>query len=161
MWDRITKSNPFAAVLTAALDEAGRRGARRLGTDHLLLGLLHDPESAAARALNVTLDDAHSALDDLDRTALATIGLDVQALELPGPRPYKPLPLSRNNSTSNARAVLRDAVGATSLKTRRLAPNHLLRSLLTLTPPDPAVELFTHLGIDPHTTRERLAALEP
>ncbi|MGW0252544.1 Clp protease N-terminal domain-containing protein [Nocardia goodfellowii] len=160
MWDRITKTSPFGAVLTAALDEAGRSGARRLGTDHLLLALLHDEASVPARALGITLERARAGLDDLDRTALATLGLELRGLEPPTPQPYKPLPLSRNNATSNARAVLRDAVNATGLRTRSLAPNHLLRSLLVLSEPDPAAELLAHLGIDPELTRERLAALQ-
>ncbi len=54
-------------VLGSAAEEARRRGGRRLGTDHLLLGLLHDPDCAAARALQVDLTCARNALDALDR----------------------------------------------------------------------------------------------
>ncbi|MEV6558857.1 Clp protease N-terminal domain-containing protein [Nocardia sp. NPDC051756] len=159
MWERTTKAIPFAAVLDAALGEAGQRGARKLGTDHLLLGLLHDADSVAARALGVTLEDARAALDDLDRAALATIGLDVSGLELPAPQ-GKRLSLSRNNVTSSSRAVLHSAVEATGRKTRHLAPSHLLRSILALREPDPAAELLGRLGVDTEVSKHRLAALE-
>ncbi|MGD1032906.1 MAG: Clp protease N-terminal domain-containing protein, partial [Candidatus Dormibacteria bacterium] len=43
-------------VLTSAAEEASRRGDRRVGTDHLLLGLLHQPDSRAARALGISLE---------------------------------------------------------------------------------------------------------
>jgi Clp amino terminal domain, pathogenicity island component len=67
-------------VLTSAAEEAGRRGDRRLGTDHLLLGLLHDADSSAARALGVSLESARGASDALDRAALAAVGVDVSAV---------------------------------------------------------------------------------
>src|SRR5260221_9395240 len=67
-------------VLTSATEEARRRGDRRLGTDHLLLGLLHDEDSAAAQALGVSLADARAASDALDRAALAAVGVQVKTL---------------------------------------------------------------------------------
>lgn len=159
MWDRIAKSTRLGAVLDAALHEAARQGAPRMGTDHLLLGLLGQPESLPARALGVTLAQARTALDSLDRAALAAIGLDLGRIESPDP-PSRRMTLSRNGITSNAWAVLRCAVDATGVKTREQAPNHLLRSLLTLTTPDPSVELLTHLGIDRDTILVWLTELE-
>ena len=66
------------AAVTASADEARRRGDRRIGTDHLLLGLLHDPGSA--EALGVTVEAAREKSDALDRAALAAIGLDLGRL---------------------------------------------------------------------------------
>jgi hypothetical protein len=160
MWERLTKTSPFGAVLIAALDEARRRGDRRLGTDHLLLGLLRDGEAAPARALGVTLDDARAALADLDHAALAAIGLDVRGLRLPSPPPRKRPTLARNALTASTRAAIHHTVDATHLKARRLAPNHLLRSLLNCAPPDPAAELLARLGIDPTAAQDRLTQLE-
>lgn len=56
-------------VLTSATEEARRRGDRRLGTDHLLLGLLHDEDSQAAHALRVSLAAARAASEALDVAA--------------------------------------------------------------------------------------------
>ena len=57
----VTRLSPDARkVLACAAQEARRRGDRRLGTDHLLLGLLCDPDSSAAAALGVDLAAARS-----------------------------------------------------------------------------------------------------
>ena len=64
-------------VLTSAAQEARRRGDRRLGTDHLLLALLHDADSGVARALGVDLDTARAASDSLDKAASVSIPQDV------------------------------------------------------------------------------------
>ena len=65
-------------VVTSALEEARLRGDRRIGTEHLLLGLLHDPDSVAARTLGIDLATAQEALDALDRAALAAVGIDAR-----------------------------------------------------------------------------------
>src|SRR5262245_29909452 len=70
VFEHIAKS-PIAAVVRSALEEARRRGDRRLSTEHLLLALLYDPAAAPARALGVDLETARAALDALDRAALA------------------------------------------------------------------------------------------
>lgn len=64
-------------VIGAAVAEARLRGDRRIGTEHLLLGVLRHPDTAAARALAVDLADARAALGALDREALAVLGIDV------------------------------------------------------------------------------------
>src|SRR5262252_4543578 len=45
-------------LMTSAAEEASRRGDRRLGTDHPLLGILHAEDSPAAKAPGVSLADA-------------------------------------------------------------------------------------------------------
>ncbi|MDT3441613.1 MULTISPECIES: Clp protease N-terminal domain-containing protein [unclassified Pseudofrankia] len=67
-------------VVGAALAEARLRGDRRIGTEHLLLGVLHHPDTEAARALGVDLPAARSALAALDQAALAALGIAVGAL---------------------------------------------------------------------------------
>lgn len=141
-------------VLGSAAEEARRRGDRRLGTNHLLLGLLHDPAGEPARALGVDLESARAADDALDRAALAAVGIDATGLTLatdaaPGGRP----PL-----TSGARAVFKRAIDrARPAKTGRIETRHFLLALLDCERPDPAAELLQALGVDPSVVRTRLA----
>lgn len=139
------------AVVASALDEATLRGDRRIGTEHLLLGLLHEPRPA--QALGTDLETARAALDALDRSALAAVGIDAHGVERP------PIPASRKRTpfTSGARAVLPRAVAETrKAGSRRIAPEHLLLALLDCERPDPVAELMTHLGIDRTAARERV-----
>lgn len=141
-------------VLASAAEEARRRGDRRLGTDHLLLGLLHDEDSRAASALGVSLADARAASDALDRAALAAVGIEIQALGGGPPassgRRLPPL-------TSGARAVFKRAVDeARPFKGGRIDTAHFLLALLSLQRPDPAAELLAALGADPDAVRKRL-----
>ena len=62
------------AIYMRASEEARRRGDRRTGTDHLLLGMLEDPSIEAV--LGVSLPQARQALDSLDQEALGAVGLD-------------------------------------------------------------------------------------
>src|SRR6266702_1818632 len=66
----------FGATYYDARDEAIRRGDRTIGTEHLVLALLIDPASPAAKALGCDLDSARRALDALDVEALAAIGVE-------------------------------------------------------------------------------------
>jgi ATP-dependent Clp protease ATP-binding subunit ClpA len=146
-------------VLTSATEEASRRGDRRLGTDHLLLGLLHDADSPAAMALGVSLANARAALDALDVAALAAVGVQVAAAGEPPPaaagRHLRPL-------TSGARAVIKQATGeARPAKTGRIGADHFLLALLSRERPDPAAELLHALGVDPGAVRERLTRSTP
>lgn len=142
-------------VLGSAAEEARRRGDRRLGTDHLLLGLLHDPDCAAARALQVDLTCARNALDALDRGALAALGIDVDGLDLlPSSYEARRLP----PLTSGARAVLKRALAeARPAKSGRIETLHFLLALLACRRPDPAAELLAALGVDADDVRARLA----
>lgn len=125
------------STVDLAKDEACRRGDRRIGTEHLLIGLLHDPSIAAA--IGADLDDARRAADGLDRDALAAIGIDVSAFG-----PLEPahggarLPL-----TPGAKAVLARTV--THAKTRPIEARHILAALLECQSPDPAAEVLTRL----------------
>jgi len=88
-------------AVTCALEEARLRPDRRIGTEHLLLGTLHEPGSAAVRALGTDLKTARTALDVLDESALAAIGIDVHGVE----RPAIPASRKRTPFTSAARSV--------------------------------------------------------
>jgi len=141
-------------VLGSAAEEARRRGDRRLGTDHLLLGLLRDPAGEPARALGVDLESARAADDALDRAALAAIGIDAAGLTLA----TDTAPSGRRPLTSGARAVFKRAIGqARPARTGRIETRHFLLALLDCERPDPAAELLQALGVDPSAVRGRLA----
>lgn len=153
MFERLAR-DPRAVALRSALEEVRRRGDRRISTEHLLLGLLHDPNSVPARALGVDLEAARAALDALDQAALAAVGIDVGGL-----RPSSLVP-SRKRAplTSAARSVLQRGIReATSAKTRRhVTADHMLMALLACEQPDPAAELMAKLGIDRSAVRNRI-----
>ncbi len=144
------------AVLAAAAAEAWRRGDRRLGTDHLLLGLLRAGDPVIARAIGVSLDDARSAASGLDRAALAAVGVQVggpHAGGLPEPPGSTRLP----PLTSAARAVLKRAADkARTGPLPGLQQRHVLLAVLSLEPPDPAAQLLAALGVQPWEARNRL-----
>jgi len=143
-------------VMTSATAEARRRGDRRLGTDHLLLGLLHDADSPAAKALGVSLADARAAVDRLDAAALAAVGVQAETLWAAPPAPFgRRLP----PLTSGAREVVKRALDeAHPARTGRIDTAHFLLALLSLRRPDPAAELLDALGVARAAVRQRLAA---
>lgn len=132
-----------------ARDEAVRRGDRVIGTEHLVLALLVDPASPAARALGRDLDCARRALDALDHEALAAIG--IQPPVTAGPAAARAT--GRLRLTPAAKAVLtgiRDA-----RKSRGTGLGTVLSALLDLPRPDPAAALPATLGVDARAARER------
>lgn len=152
----ITRLLPDArVVLTSAAQEARRRGDRRLGTDHLVLALLRDPNSRAAHALGVDLEAARAASDSLDRAALAAVGVNVAHLDAPPPPAtfgHRLAPL-----TSGARSVIKTAVEATHRAgTPCIDPGTFLLALLDRDRPDPAAELLDALDVDRSRVRDRL-----
>ncbi|SEF58615.1 Clp amino terminal domain-containing protein, pathogenicity island component [Actinacidiphila yanglinensis] len=143
-------------VIERARTEAERRGDRRIGTDHLLLALLHDPDAPPARALGVSLDQGRSALDAMDRDALGAIGVHLDMpLAAPPSRGSRRLPLNsaaRSAVGESKRFAERDGKG------RRIEPRHLLLALLTSRHPDPAADLLGALSLDAPEVRQRLSA---
>lgn len=135
-------STALNAALRRAGEEAALRGDRRVGTDHLLLGLLHDDD--VVRGLGVGLDAARDAARELDRTALATIGLDL------GPLPAVRVRATSANLplTSAARDVVaRSGAVADAAGARRIEPLHLAAALREREEPDPAAVLLGALGL--------------
>jgi ATP-dependent Clp protease ATP-binding subunit ClpA len=142
-------------VVTAAVGEAQCRGARRVGTEHLLLGLLHDPGSPAARALGVSLDAARSALRSLDVEALAAVGVAVDPAELADGRLHTSAHLP---FTAAAKSALVRTLGeAKRQRSRSLEPTHVLLALMDAGRPDPATDLLARLDVHPSSVRSRLA----
>jgi len=152
--------NPWATYV-AAREEARCRGDRRVGTEHLLVALLLEPDLASV--LGADAEAARAGLAKLDRLALAAVGVGAQ-IEEPVPAPRTGLPRrptvkavlqGRLPLTPPAKKMLEAAWKETRGR-RQLGEKYLLASLLELERPDPAAELLAHLGIDPAAARERL-----
>ena len=155
-----TKFNPWRTYI-AAREEARCRGDRRVGTEHLLVALLLEPDFASF--LGVDVESARAGLAKLDRQALAAVGVGAQ-IEEPVPAPRTGLPRrptlkavlqGRLPLTPIAKKMLEVSWKSTRGR-RQLGQKYLLSSLLELERPDPAAELLADLGIDPATARERL-----
>lgn len=149
-----------------AREEARWRGDRRVGTEHLLVALLREPELAAA--LGRDARDARAALTRLDAEALGAVGIQAAAVAPPPepdplPRPVKPkfreLLHGRIPLTPSAKSLL-EATGRELLRGHApRSPAHVLGAVLDLHLPDPAAELLDALGVDRATARRQLAQL--
>jgi ATP-dependent Clp protease ATP-binding subunit ClpA len=139
------------ASVSAALDEARRRGDRRIGTDHLLVGALRNPDVAAM--VGVSAEEAGARTDELDRQAIEAIGLRAEFPLHASARGSKRAPF-----TSGARTVVQRAlVHAVAQKSRQISPQHLLLALLEREQPDPAAALLSELKVDQAALRTKLA----
>lgn len=135
-------SKALDAALRRAGEEAALRGDRRIGTDHLLLGLLHDDDVAAL--LGADVERGRAAARELDRAALAAIGLDLGD-DLPAAAAR--LRVGHVPLTSAAReAIGRSGAFADADRVRRIEPRHLLAALRERPQPDPAAVLLAALG---------------
>lgn len=154
--------HPWSTYIDAR-EEARRRGDRKVGTEHLILGLLREP--VLAQALGCDLQTARDALDAMDHDALAAVGIGAAfdappiAIDERVKRPGRP----------TLKAVLRDRLPLTPAAKRALeesykeirrgrhkGPEELLLTVLELGPPDPAAELIAALGVDRAAARQRL-----
>jgi len=138
-------------IVLDATAEARRRGDRTVGTEHLVLALLADPDSSTARALGVGLPAAREALETLDGIALAALGITATGSVLEGVQ-----------GKSRRRLRLTPTAGKIFVRSRklsageRLGPQHVLLGLLLASRPDPAADLLDALGIDRDAVRARL-----
>jgi ATP-dependent Clp protease ATP-binding subunit ClpA len=156
MFERFARTTRDA--VSQAVEEAARRGDRRVGTEHLLLGLLHDPAGLAAAVLGTDLGSARRAVDALDRAALAAIGVDAPAVTARGDGPEQRGERGRARLTAAAADALRRTLRvATARRSARLEPEHLLIALLECRWPDPVPQLFAQLDVDVAAVRARLA----
>jgi ATP-dependent Clp protease ATP-binding subunit ClpA len=134
--------------MTVAIAEAGRRGDRRVATDHLLIGLLHDP--AIAQQLHVSTEAARRAADRIDRDALGAIGVDAEAF---GPL-ADGIGADRLPLTPGVKSVLKRTLAHTAAeRARHIETRHLLQALLERRTPDPAAHLLEALRTDPDAQR--------
>jgi hypothetical protein len=147
-----------------AREEARSRGDRKIGTEHLVLGLLREPNFE--QALGCDLPAARDALAALDRDALAAVGLGggldappipIREDELPVKPTLKAVLRDRVPLTPVAKATLRASRGAMRRNDRVGAEQAVLMALLELQPPDPAAVLLAALGVDRVAVRASVA----
>lgn len=144
-----------------AREEARRRGDRRVGTEHLVLGLLRDP--VIESALGLSLQVGRDTLDALDREALGALGIGAD-IDAP------PLPMRETPARPTVKAVLKDRLpltpaAKTALKEsgqpirrgRHITPHRVLLRLLDFQPPDPSAVMLAAVGVDRAAVRERLS----
>lgn len=152
MFERFTRTARTA--VEGARHEAGYRGDRRVGTDHLLVALLRD--EAVAQVTGIDAAAARQTADRLDRQALAAIGIT-----LAGWQPDREAAPGRRVRfmTAGARAVIgRTLAVAAAEKAPAITPRHMLLALLDQHEPDPAAALLAALPVDQAELRVRLAA---
>ena len=141
-------------VLHAADAEARRRRDTRIGTDHLLVALVAEPQIAAA--LGLDRDQVRKALERLDSEALHVIGVDSTRATTTG------IDVTRRGRlplTNGARKVLRRAIRESDhLDESAITVRHLALAILGAEPRDPAANLLQYLDVDTATTRESLLA---
>ncbi|GAA4189643.1 hypothetical protein GCM10022288_17800 [Gryllotalpicola kribbensis] len=147
----------FALATRVAVDdaryEAARRGDRRVGTEHLLITLLENDELAAA--VGIDAEAARTAAEQLDRSALAAVGIELGEFA-PGGRGrvgrFVPF-------TAGARQVMNGTLRhGVAEKARSLTPRHMMLALLERDAPDPAAQLLAALAVDAVAARDRLQA---
>ena len=156
--------HPWSTVFDAG-QEARRLGDRKIGTEHLALALLMEPELASA--VGCDLQRAREALEALDRQALSAVGVGAAFDAPPLPtvprsdRPSRPsirtLLSGGPRLTPAAKIVVRDSSRGMRRGHAHPGPHHVLARLLELPPPDPAAALFAALGVDRAAVRRRVA----
>jgi hypothetical protein len=154
------------AICLRASEEARRRGDRRTGTDHILLGLLEDPSIEVM--LSVSLQQARQALESLDHEALGTLGLGSRADAPPlamrtvpkKPRIRDIAQKDRLRMAPAAKKVLEEASKPNRRKLQ-VTTHQVLGQILTLRLPDPAAVLLGALGVNTSEVRRRLEAATP
>jgi len=149
--------DPWATYVYAR-EEARRRGDRRVGTEHVVLGLLREPE--IAQVLGCDLGAAREALDAMDCDALVAVGIDTPlgAPPVPTREPalggrrtsLKTVMADRLPMTPVAKQVLEQSGkdGRHRRPVDRWSRERVLIALLSLAPPDPAAVLLDALEVD-------------
>jgi hypothetical protein len=144
----------------AAREEARRQGDRKVGTDHLVLGLLRDDEISTL--LGVSLEVAREQLATIDRASLAAVGLALlpeapllKERALPARPTIRAVLTDRLPLTPAAKTVLQEA-GLPMRRGRLITSLDMMRSLLERRPDDPGLVLLSSLGLDVASLRARL-----
>jgi ATP-dependent Clp protease ATP-binding subunit ClpA len=143
------------AVLIAAEEATRERGDPRIGTDHLLIGVIAVDESATS-AHGIDAVRLRALLEQLDSRALEAVGIDV---DLDGVSPRHSLRAGRRWSLGSRNHVPFTSAAKSALHRslricvdeghRRITPSHLLASIVLGGPRDPAVRLLSAAGVDP------------
>lgn len=156
--NQIVYHDPWTIYIQAR-EEARRRGDRRVGTEHLLLGLLLEPEMA--RVLGTSVQAGRNMLDSLDREAVASLGIGsfpdippLPARDVPARPTVKAVLKDRLPMTPAAKLVLEEA--AEPRRRHRITAERLVLRILDLRPPDPAALLLAGLEVDATEVHRRI-----
>jgi ATP-dependent Clp protease ATP-binding subunit ClpA len=166
MFERFTHDAP--AVVTAAVAEAERRGDRRVGTEHLLLGAIASPNTvttAVMDALALDLRSARQALEDSDTAALAAVGIGAEVVMPPAssvadqPTSRRPSlwPLRHRPFTAGARQAIEGALREAVVRRHgSIGAEHVVLALCARDEPDPDVNVLATLGTSAADVRAEL-----
>jgi len=161
---RVKTIRPAERYLLAGTEEARRLGHNYVGTEHVLSVLIRDPDGRATRvlaALDVTTDSVKRELacwlgdtpEDakIDPHALATLGIDFEAVRARLERTFGPGALERTRSGCLGICPRLKMALASSLAQaghERLRDEHVLLGLLS-TPGSVAARVLGKLGVSP------------
>jgi ATP-dependent Clp protease ATP-binding subunit ClpA len=172
MFERFTRE--ARATVVDAQEEARRLASPRLGTEHLLLGLLqqNSPTCAVLGRHGLTHDEVAAAVagastgGELDADALTSLGIDLDAVRssveatfgagaLDDPSPGGPrrghVPL-----TPRAKKVLELSLReALAMKSRSISDGHIALGLIR-DGEGPTMRLLADRGVDPGELREEI-----
>jgi len=136
--------------------DAGLESVRRqdgyIGSEHILLALLSNPNGVGVAVTGIHLEDAREALHRLDDQALASIGISVEAPDSMGRRRQ-----SRMSVTDSVKRTLADARreaerrGAKTIDTR-----DFMLAIVNADRPNLGLRLLEELGCDPKKIRTAL-----
>jgi ATP-dependent Clp protease ATP-binding subunit ClpA len=150
MFERFTTEARRA--VTAAVEEAERRGDASVGTDHLLIGVVSSA-APGSDLIGASVGTLREAWVEMDQAALAATGVDTDL-------PTDPVPNRRRGHlpfTGGAKQVLEDTLReAIGMGSRRLEPEHILIALTLRPPRDPAIRLIERAGLSPDAIRTDL-----
>jgi ATP-dependent Clp protease ATP-binding subunit ClpA len=159
---RAESLRPAEPYLALGADEARRRGHNYVGTEHVLLVLVRDPFGGATRALaelSVSTDSVERSLDrwfgdgepaaKIDPEALATLGIDFEAMRERLEQTFGPGALERTGSACLGvcpRLKLALAYALDHAAGRPLADEHVLLGILNV-PDSVAARVLGELGV--------------
>ena len=157
--DMFRSPDARAEVLAAATAIARKRGETRIGTDHLLMGVV-TAGNEIARAAGLSVESLLDALDRLDGSALGAFGIEgaTDALRTPtGAESHWDLPRRHVRdrrrhlplSAGAKRSLRKSARVALDHRHRRVSTNHLLAALSTADQKDAAIRLLLNSAVDP------------
>ena len=157
MFERFTKAARDVVVAAAAI--AADRGDPRVGPEHLLAGVAETSSPAAELLEELGAGPARvrGAITDLDREALAAVGIDHDSFHLPPAgsewlRRTRHIPFNRAAKRA-LEGALREAI---TLRHRYIGSEHVLAALASAGTQAPAGKILVGLGVDLETLRREL-----
>jgi ATP-dependent Clp protease ATP-binding subunit ClpA len=148
------------AVLVAAEEASRRRGDLRLGTEHLLMGVVATGEPVSME-FGLSVDRIRAAQEARDARALRAVGIEADLDVIPRrpprrsrhwlwPRSHLPFTVAAKRSLERSLHI------CLAEHHRAITTTHLMAALVVGEPRDPAVRALRDLGIDPSEIDEAI-----